>query len=284
MLTWLASYPKSGSTWVRAFLAAYASYDPDSPEFDLNLVSRCTHSDSRLKLYSELAGKPADALDEDEIDSLRGEVQRRLSETLGPEAVIKTHNARVILGGKELIDRAVTLRAVYLVRNPLDVVDSLADHAALSTDQAIALLGNPRHRLGRNDGLACQFVCSWSEHAKSWTQHRLFPVLTLRYEELLADPRRSFSRLLEFLAWVPEAERLDWALDQTKFESLQRMEAECGFPETSRVAKSGVFFRHGRAKRWPRLLTKAQAERVLGEHAQTMRLLGYEIPELNQFY
>jgi len=46
MLTWLASYPKSGSTWVRAFLAAYQSFESEVSEFDLTHIPRCSNSDS----------------------------------------------------------------------------------------------------------------------------------------------------------------------------------------------------------------------------------------------
>jgi len=210
--------------------------------------------------------------------------QRRLSDTVESGALIKTHNARVLRRGRPLIDPGATRRALYVVRNPLDVVDSMADHAALSIDEAIARLAAPRHRLGRSDGLAGQFLGSWSAHVRSWTEHASVPVLILRYEHLLANPHRWFSRLLDFLEWPLEPERLDWAIEETKFDALRRKESEDGFPETSRVAKSGSFFRHGMSHRWPEVLTREQAERVFRDHAPAMRSIDYEIPDLDRVY
>ena len=141
-LTWLASYPKSGSTWVRAFLAAYQSFEPDLAAFDLTRVTRCSTSDSRATFFADLAGKPYESLSQSEIDALRSQVQQRLATSIDANIVVKTHNARGMHGGFPLVDAAVTRRAVYLVRNPLDIVDSMADHAGLQIDGAIALLGD----------------------------------------------------------------------------------------------------------------------------------------------
>ena len=283
-LTWLASYPKSGSTWVRAFLAAYQSFEPGLAEFDLTQVPHCSTSDSRATLFAEIAGKPFESLSEGEIDALRGQVQRRLASSTDSTRVVKTHNVRAMRGGFPLIDRTVTRRAVYVVRNPLDIIDSMADHAALAIDGAIALLGDRRHQMGGKDGTVRQYIDSWSEHVTSWTQHPAFPILVLRYEDMLNDTSQAFSHLLKFLEWEIEPVRLAWAIEQTRFDSLQQKEAANGFAEVSCVAKSGVFFRHGQHCRWPSVLTKVQAERVIQDHAAAMRLIGYEVPDLDQIY
>ena len=116
MLTWLASYPKSGSTWVRAFLAAYQSFESGLAAFDLTRMRRCSTSDSRATFFADIAGKPYESLSESEIDALRSPVQRRLATSIDSTIVVKTHNARVMRGGFPLVDRTVTRRAVYLDR------------------------------------------------------------------------------------------------------------------------------------------------------------------------
>ena len=152
MLTWLASYAKSGSTWVRAFLTAYQSFEPGLAEFDLTRVQRCSTSDSRVTLFNEISGKTYESLSEAEIDALRGQVQRQLATSIDSTRVVKTHNARAMRGSFPLVDRTVTRRAVYVVRNPLDIVDLMADHAALEMDGTITLLGDRRHQMGGKDG------------------------------------------------------------------------------------------------------------------------------------
>jgi len=145
-LTWLASYPKSGNTWTRAFLAAYRFQLPGDAVLDH--VKEMTLSESRRTEFVRVAEQPQDQFDEQLIDSLRAAVQRRLSQVVKPHQLIKTHNARVMHNGFPLICREQTQAAVYLVRNPLDVVDSLADHTNLTIDGTIDLMNDPRHRIG----------------------------------------------------------------------------------------------------------------------------------------
>ncbi len=269
---------------MRAFLAAYQAFEPGLAAFDLTRVPRCSTSDSRAAFFADLGGKPYESLSEAEIDALRSQVQRRLASSIDSTRVVKTHNARAMRGGFPLVDRTVTRHAVYVVRNPLDIVDSMADHAGLQIDGAITLLGDRRHQMGGSDGSVRQFVDSWSEHVTSWTQHEAFPVLVLRYEDMLDNANQSFTRLLAFLEWELEPVRLAWAIEQTRFESLKQLEAVNGFAEVSHNAKTGAFFRHGMCDRWPSVLTRTQAERVLQYHASAMKLMGYAMPDLEQVY
>jgi len=108
--------------------------------------------------------------------------------------------------------------------------------------------------------------------------------LVLRYEDLLDNSNRAFAELLTFLDWDLEPLRLAWAIEQARFESLKQKEAANGFADVSPVAKSRVFFRHGQSRRWPSVLTRTQAERVIQDHGTAMKLMGYEIPELEQIY
>ncbi len=284
MLTWSASYPKSGNTWVRAFLAAYQHYAPERMTFDLKWIPSCSASDSRLALFADAVGKSVVELTDAQIDAHRGEVQRKLAATIDPNKVVKTHNARVLHGGVPLIHREVTAKAVYIVRNPLDVVDSLADHAGLGIDAAIKLLGNRRHQLSRSAGNVSQYLDSWSGHVKSWVAHQAFPVLLLRYEDLQLNAEAEFTRLIEFLNWKLDPARLTWAIEQTSFQAMKRLEAENGFAELSRVSKSGTFFRRGTHQSWQSLLTRGQAEQIIGEHRESMRIAGYDLPDLDAVY
>lgn len=274
-LTFLASFPKSGSTWVRAFLAAYIRRLEGADSFDIADVPLSSESDSRLKRFAEVLAKPASELTEAEIDAARAEVQRRLAKQVGDKRVIKTHNARVRHAGTPLIDRQATSRVVYVVRNPLDVVDSLADHANLSLDGAITLMANRQHQLKRNDSMVTQYLDSWSEHVKSWTMHRAFPVLVVRYEDLKHLPQERFSELIRFLGWEFSEEHVRWAIEQTAFDRLSSQEVQNGFAEVSGVAKTGRFFRKGVSDRWREILTPAQAIHVVQTHQAMMRQAGY---------
>ncbi|WDQ19095.1 sulfotransferase domain-containing protein [Rhodopirellula sp. P2] len=139
MIRWLASYPKSGNTWVRIFLWAYWNDDGTDKEVDLDRIPEISHSESRLKLYDELAGQSIASWNAARVASLRFAVQKSVAMQLKPHQVVKTHSARARIAEVPLIVPQWTERAIYLLRHPMDVVDSYADHCGLSIDQTIRL-------------------------------------------------------------------------------------------------------------------------------------------------
>ncbi len=101
--------------------------DLDRP-LELPDAFRITRNESRREDYVRLSGR--DDLTAADIQSLRHTVQMDLARRVRPPFLLKTHNARCVVGGVPIICDDLTLGAVYVVRNPLDVVDS-AEHAAL---------------------------------------------------------------------------------------------------------------------------------------------------------
>ena len=274
-LTWLASYPKSGNTWTRAFLAAYHFQLAGTDV--LQRALEMTQSESRREEFVRVANKPEGDFNEQKIDSLRGAVQERLMRVVRPYQLIKTHNARIMRNGFPLICREHTRGAVYLVRNPLDVVDSYADHANLTIDGAIDLMSDPAHQIGNpQSGLVTQYLHTSSEHVLSWTQHQAFPVHLVRYEDLQSSPVDTFRGLIQFLGWELDENRLRRAIENSSFDSLRQTEESRGFAEQSGVAKSGRFFRQGKAGRWREVLTWDQVRRIVDHHGEVMEQLGFE--------
>ena len=277
-LIWLASYPKSGNTWARMFVAAYLS---GAESFDLKQVHQFSRSESLLALFADIAGKPSTELSEEDISTHRLAVQERLARNVG-QRVVKTHNARLTRDYRRLVFSRFTRAGIYVVRNPLDVVDSLADHTNKSLDEAIELMNESGHRLGATDKHAAQFVGTWSHHVRTWINNAdEFPLIVLRYEDLKANPYEGFGNLIKFLGWQYDEQRVRRAVDLTSFESLQRAEDVDGFAEASAIATSGRFFRHGQCGRWREILTATQAARVIVHHREMMEMLGYEVPVLD---
>src|SRR5437868_5649762 len=189
-LLWLASYPKSGNTWVRAMLTAYLTRW--TRPFALEAMDEFTASDSVYRDYLALAGRSTGQLTEDQIDALRMEVQLTLTQRKQRPFWIKTHNANITRRGHRLICPEFTWAAVYIVRNPLDVVESLAHHTNVSIDGAIALMKAKQHCLVAADSrLVHQYLGSWSQHVRSWFYETRFPVLVVRYEDLQTRGRET---------------------------------------------------------------------------------------------
>lgn len=277
-LVWLASYPKSGNTWLRCFLRAY-QYDAFET-VDINSIGRISKSACRLNYFRKVSGKSE--LTDREIDSLRGTVQAWLTKRVGYFQVVKTHNANTTHASYPLVHSEFTRKAIYIVRNPLEIVDSLADHLNLSHAQAVERMNDPEHTLGStNSKFVTQYLRTWSEHVQSWANETRFEVLLLRYEDMLADPVTHFSRVVLFLDWYYEQDRVRRAVEFSSFARVRQKEELTGFKECSDVAKSGQFFRRGESNSWLRCLSDAAAKRVVNDHRDCMQALGYLPPSLD---
>ncbi|MCP4690443.1 MAG: sulfotransferase domain-containing protein, partial [Desulfobacterales bacterium] len=137
--TWLASYPKSGNTWTRAFLIALTG---DRCEVNINGLGKISIASSAAP-FEFAAGIRVSDLTEDEIERLRPEVHRFLVEMADGHCFFKAHDAYIFTDeGVPLFPTSVTRGAVYLLRNPLDVAVSWANHGNIPLREAVAQLNS----------------------------------------------------------------------------------------------------------------------------------------------
>ncbi len=189
-IIWLASYPKSGNTWLRAFLANLRGA-ADQP-VDINMLREFGYSDSRAGLFERASGTDIEQLDEARLHRLRPHVHRFLAGLDREPVFVKTHNAVVRLDEIATITPELTAGAIYVLRDPRDVAVSFADHFALSLDDAVAALCREDYRLptlGRN---VFSQLGSWSQHVASWVDASGLNAHVVRYEDMLAKPRPTF--------------------------------------------------------------------------------------------
>ncbi|OWY14197.1 sulfotransferase [Thioclava sp. JM3] len=271
---WLASYPKSGNTWFRAVLANYMS-DSEAP-VGINELNTGAIASSRGWVDDVIGFDTAD-LTQAEVQSLRPQVYRWASrdDAVGYHKIHDAYSCDD--DGRPLVDDLATLGAIYLVRNPLDVAPSLANHNGIDIDGAISLMANPNHALARGtkslkDQLL-QVMGTWSDHVNSWTRAPDLNLMILRYEDMLAKPTEAFGQALTFLGLSVEATRLARAIGFSTFEALSSQEAQTGFRE--RPGKAERFFREGRAGSWRETLTSAHVDRIIGTHHDVMTRFGY---------
>ena len=274
-IVWLASYPKSGNTWVRIFLDNYM-LDGDSPA-DINDLDEGLHAGSRV-LFDRLTGVESSDLTAAEIDRARPSMYGQWAAESDAPLFVKVHDAwRCNEQGEPLFPASATALVVYIVRNPLDIVASFANHYAMSHDRAIAAMADGQYALatsGRKlNGQLRQLVGSWDEHVCSWLSRSGLPAHVVRYEELCRAPRDTFGALLQAVGLQVDEQRLAKAIDFSSFERLKDQEVNTGFKE--RIAGSGPFFRRGRAGSWIDELTAAQIARVVEKQGTIMRHFGY---------
>lgn len=262
---------------MRLLFAAYQK-SPGDESFELSDAYHATMSESRRQAFERIAGKGD--LTNQEIDELREAVQIDLSNRVRPPVLIKTHNARVQHNGFPIIRRELTLGAIYIVRNPLDVVDSVADHWGVHHDRAIAMMNDRSLTIGGpKQDLVTQYLESWSGHVTSWIDQRVFPVHVVCYEDLLARTEITLRNVLTFLGWEPDRQRVERAIAETDFRRLQKREREFGFGERSKKSTSGTFFRSGKAEGWRETLNGEQINMIRSAHREVMQRFGYPTSE-----
>lgn len=273
---WLASYPKSGNTWFRTVLANYLS-DSDQP-VGINDLNTGAIASSRAWVDEVLGVDTAD-LTQGEIDALRPEVYRwTVAERPDLVRYHKIHDAYSRRrDGTPLVDNAATLGAIYILRNPLDIVPSLANHDGIDLDLAIDYMANPLHCLARSKvkmpRQLLQRIGSWSQHVESWVDAADIRVQILRYEDMQSDPVSAFGSAFNFMGLSIRSDKLKRAITACRFEKLAAQEETDGFVD--RPLKNKRFFRKGIVGDWRETLTSSQIDRVIESHSPVMRRFGY---------
>lgn len=273
-LLWLASYPKSGNTWVRAFLHNFLA-NLDAP-FEINRMSALTVGDSQAHWYARFDPRPPNVLTPADLARLRPRVHKLIAESSPETVMVKTHNALVAVAGISMITLELTAGAIYVVRNPLDVALSYAHHLGVSLDDNIDLMGRTRFETPASATHVPEHQSDWSSHVKSWTQTPSSALHVVRYEDLQADPARYFGAIARFLGMSPEPARLDKAIRFSSFDALRDQEDKSGFIERTPVQDK--FFRSGKSGEWSKKMSHAQISRIIDRHRDQMKRFNY-LPE-----
>lgn len=271
-LVWIASYPKSGNTWMRAFLHNYIRQSEAA--HDINRLTDLAASDVNAERYQRYDPRPASAYSIADVQRMRALVHRDLTALDSTLVFVKTHNARLQVEGVPLITPDVTAGAICIVRDPRDVAVSYSRHRGRSIDDTIAFMANPEAATGGTDTKVHEWLGSWSMHVHSWTSNPDPRVRVVRYEAMAGAPEATFGRLIGWLGEDPKPKRLDRAIRFSAFGELRAQEQARGFKERA-PESTGPFFGTGRIGHWRSVLSPAQAARIERDHATTMRRLGY---------
>jgi aryl sulfotransferase len=284
---WLASYPKSGNTWMRILLTNYlrnATEPANINDLDGGPIA------SARGTFDEYVGIEASDLSQSEIERYRPYVYEHLSSEHArilakrpnlPPPFLKVHDAYTYTSeGKPLLSKAATAGAVYIVRNPLDVAVSFAHHNNSSpeltvkhmADETFCFVDNP----GKLHNQLRQKLLTWSGHVQSFLNEPDVRVLVVRYEDMLADTKKELSRVLAFAGLSQDDERMERAVRFSSFETLKGQENQHGFKEKMPKAKS--FFRSGTAGSWQDVLTADLQDQLAASHREVMQQFGY-LPE-----
>lgn len=281
---WLASYPKSGNTWMRILLGAL-SLD-EGGKIDINDLPEYGGIASSRVLFDDMLLFDSGLLTHDEIDRVRPRVYEELARNRDSKSIrmAKVHDAYLPNPqGEPLFAGARAANgAVVIVRDPRAVAPSLSNHNRISIDDAITFMGNPAAEYcshpGRQYSQLRQKLPGWSGHVASWLDQRDIPVQLVRYEDLSRDTAGTLLAVAAFAGYSATREQAERAVRLSSFETLQSQERETGFGEWhNRHDSSKMFFRRGDAGGWRDELSAEQVARIEADHAAMMTRLGYEL-------
>lgn len=265
-ITWIASYPRSGNTWIRALISAYAN----NGEVDINGIMQT--SDKDPSYFDGIVKKPIQDWSMTDQALVKPAAMVRMLEDAGGNLLLKTHDANIDVSGIAQMPYDITNAAIYIIRDPRDVALSFKNHYGCKTNaEAVDKLIDDKFMTRfPNNGLYVPQL-SWKINVASWMRELPYPVYALRYEDLLEKPFEIFSEIIQFLKMEYDAELTRRTIDACTFDKMKQQEKKKGFRET--VGQE--FFHKGQAQRWKTELEPELQTKIVEAFRAEMSSVGY---------
>ena len=281
MIIWLASYPKSGNTWLRSLLSYYLYAEEEN--FKFSLLNNIKQFPSRKYLEYFLN----DFSNEKRVSEFWIAAQDKINLYNDKPIFMKTHSALCTLENNAFTNKENTMAAIYIVRDPRNLITSLSNHYSMSANEACNFLTDKNKIISLSERGAEDFgiatvLGSWSDHFKSWKNLKFAPVLIIKYEDLLKDTEKSFIEIINFLSNLIDIKIIKDKLKNTiancTFEKLSELESKEGFIEA--VSSKGnnqkkKFFYLGKKNNWKKLLNPEIEKKLRLSFSHEMKELGY---------
>ena len=254
MILWLASYPKSGNTWVRTILGQLFHKNLDNTEvFEKSKNIRLYPSridfvdlDEYFKLKKFPQEKKKIIFDKTAINWIKSQSILNLTKDI---KILKTHNmlCKLNINNKDtsFTDLDNSIGVIHIVRDPRNVITSLINHFSFNNEkQALRFLKNENQTLGLDQNSIPQLLSSWNNHYNSWKR---FPKnnFLIKYEELILNPKKQISSLIDYLKnFFPitiSHEEIDKILEYSSFENLKKLEDQGLFDEKAFNITTGKY-------------------------------------------
>ena len=281
MIIWIASYPKCGNTWLRSLISSY--FFTQDGVFDQNKLKFIDQFPIQkyLNLFSYEKKIPG------ETAKYWIEAQRKINSEKKIK-FLKTHNFLGSFNNYEFTNRQNTLGAIYIVRDPRNVITSLKNHYDINYDDALNFIKSERKFIydfnKENDYSDFQIISSWENNYQSWKNNKVFPIKFIRYEDLEKETFKVFKNIIEFIGSIAgdkkpfERKKAINAINSTSFETLKNLEKNKGFVEqvlSINDKKKIPFFYLGPKNNWKKILKKDIQQNIEKNFNQSLKDLNY---------
>ena len=273
MIIWIASYPKSGNTWIRSFLSAYL-YSSEGL-FNFDLLNNIGEFPDNHILEKFMDNKKFHNLAE--VSKHWIKVQEFMN--LGKKhTFLKTHSALCNINNNLFTDNHNTLAFIYVVRDPRNVILSMSNHFEITQEQCFEILVNDRHIIYpkiNKELIPSTLVGSWKNHYLSWKNCNSIKKIIIKYEDLIDNSNNIFKKIINFLnentKTKYDEKKFINSIKTTQFENLRSLENRYGFD----MGQKNKFFHLGKKNDWQDLLDNKIENKVKTQFKSEMNELGY---------
>ncbi len=234
MIFWIASYPKSGNTWLRTLIASY--YYSKNGIYSQNLIKHI----GQFPEKRHFENFPYDAKSVIGTTNFWIKAQEKINSD-NKLRFFKTHNVFGKINENPFTNKENSVGCIYIVRDPRNVITSLSNHYELDYDESLAWMTNHKKYIYDNtDGKDYgnfQFISSWSNNYKSWKIQKDIPIKIVRYEDLLEKTYTVTKEIIHFINQKSKLnskinnEKLKKSVNSTMFDKLKSNEKKQGFSE-----------------------------------------------------
>ena len=282
MIIWLASYPKSGNTYVRAFLSAY--YYSEDGNFDFSQISNIDQFPHE-KFFKQKVNNISEA------SKQWMPIQREINQYKKIK-FFKTHSFLGNYQGNHFTTPETTLGAIYIVRDPRNVFTSLKNHYSFKDNEALKMITDKTRSLMSNNGshASLTYISSWAENYLSWFRNNQFRRLFIKYEDLLTNKYETFRDIIVFANTLMNRvegvnkTKLQKAIETTNFDVLKKKEVSETFEPGKSSFKNwrkfhsenkNLFFNLGPENNWKKILNTKITNEIENNFKEEMKHLDY---------
>ena len=280
MIIWLASYPKSGNTYVRSFLSAY--YFSKDGVFDFNQITN-------IKQFpdSEFINNKVDSVLEASKQWMPS--QRKIIANKKIK-FLKTHSCLGNYKGNTFTSNETSLGAIYIIRDPRNVFTSLKNHFSYDNEKALQMILDKKNVLMSKGYESFSYIGSWASNYLSWLNYKNFRRLFIKYEDLLENKYETFRDIIVFSNTLMNRSegvdklKLEKAIETTNFNVLKNKEvketfnsSDIGFKNWRNLhsENKNLFFNLGPENKWENNLDKKIKEDIEINFNEEMKNLKY---------
>ena len=283
MIIWIASYPKSGNTWIRALLSHYFFSKDEEFNFDLlkhipNFnIGDFTNENTKFSSNIDYADKALD-------------VQKFICQKYKINPFFKTHSSLCKIDKTFFTNKSVSLGCIYVVRDPRNVITSYKNFENLNYEKTLNFMVNKDSFLFANKATQKKFkikgmelISSWSENYNSWVNNKLrIPVCLIKYEDLIKNTLKELERMFNFVKEINSEKNSNFdivrakkTIAETSFDRLKKLELKEGFSEKEEKTRKNYFFNQGRLNDWNNSLSDDIKKKLEDNFHKEMQDLGY---------